>query len=97
MSTTDLRSDSNADSTRDAVNLRVGGLQVHGIGSRRLVYKEVVELLPNCKKFYFWWLGNPSCGDPAGSNHIEKENGKNGEYDFSAVGIGAILGNKSAV
>ena len=53
MSTTDLRSDSNADSTRDAVNLRVGGLQVHGIGSRRLVYKEVVELLPNCKKFYF--------------------------------------------
>ena len=57
----------------------------------------MVELLPNCKKFYFWWLGDPSCGDPAGSNHIEKENGKNGEYDFSAVGIGAILGNKSAV
>ena len=31
----------NVDPTRDAVNLGVGGLQEHGIGSRRLVYKKV--------------------------------------------------------
>ena len=34
----------NADLARDAVNLGVGGLQVHGLGSSRLVYKEVLEL-----------------------------------------------------
>ena len=34
----------NADLPTDAVNLGVGGLQVHGTGSRRLVYKEVLEL-----------------------------------------------------
>ena len=33
----------------------VGGLQVHGIRSRRLVYKEVVEVRSNYKKSYFWW------------------------------------------
>ena len=33
----------------------VGGLQVHGICSRRLVYKEVVEVRSDYKKFYFWW------------------------------------------
>ena len=32
----------------------VGGMQVHGIRGRRLVYKEVVEALSNCKKSYFW-------------------------------------------
>ena len=32
----------NADPTRGALNLEVDGLQVHGIGSFRLVYKEVV-------------------------------------------------------
>ena len=32
----------------------VGGLQVHAIRSRRLVYKEVVEALSNYKKSNFW-------------------------------------------
>ena len=36
-------------------------------------------------------------GDSARSNQIEKENGENGEYDFSAVGIAAILGNGCAI
>ena len=31
-----------------------GGLQVHGIGSRRLMYKEVVEVGSNYKNSYFW-------------------------------------------
>ena len=75
----------------------MGGLQVHGIGSRKLVYKEMVELWPNYKKFYFWWIGNPACGDSAESNQIEKENWENGEYDFSAVGNDAILENGCAI
>ena len=33
----------------------VGGVQVHGICSRRLVYKEVVEVQSDHKKSYFWW------------------------------------------
>ena len=33
-----------ADPTRDAVNLGVGGLQVHGTGSHRLMYKEVIKI-----------------------------------------------------
>ena len=33
----------------------VGGLQVHGIRSCRLVYKEVVEVRSNYNKSYFWW------------------------------------------
>ena len=37
----------NADPTRRAVNLGVGGLQVHAIGSCRLVYKEVVGIRSN--------------------------------------------------
>ena len=32
----------------------VGTLQVHGIRSRRLVYKEVVEALSKHKKCNFW-------------------------------------------
>ena len=32
----------------------VGGLQVHGIRSYRLVYQEVVEILLNYKRLYFW-------------------------------------------
>ena len=46
----------------------MGGVQMHGIGSRKLVYKEVVEVQSNSKKFYFWWFGNPVCVDSAGSN-----------------------------
>ena len=33
----------------------VGGLQVHGIRSRRLVYKEVVAIRSYYKISYFWW------------------------------------------
>ena len=31
-----------------------GELQVRGIGSHRLVHKEVAEAQSNCKKSYFW-------------------------------------------
>ena len=31
----------------------VDGLQVHGIRSRRMMYKEVVEALSNCNKSNF--------------------------------------------
>ena len=51
----------------------MGGLQVHGIRSCWLVYKEVVEVRSNYEKSYFWWFGNPACGDSAGSNQIEKD------------------------
>ena len=51
----------------------MGGLQVHGNGSRRMLYKEVVEVRSNYKKSYLWWFGNPACGDWAGSNQIEKD------------------------
>ena len=55
----------------------VGRTQVHGIGSRKLVYKEVVEVRSNYKsnsrKSYFWWFGNPTCGDSSGSNSTEKD------------------------
>ena len=34
----------NADLARGAVTLEVGGLQVHGICSHRLLYKEVIKL-----------------------------------------------------
>ena len=42
----------NANPTRGAVNLGVDGLQMHEIDSRRLVYKEVVEVRSNYKKSY---------------------------------------------
>ena len=48
------------------------GLQVHGIGSRRLVYKEVAGVWSNYKKTYFWWFGNPACGKSTRNNWIEK-------------------------
>ena len=51
----------------------MGGLQMHGIGSRQLVYQEVVEVWSNYKKSYFWWFGDPACGDSAGSKWIEKD------------------------
>ena len=50
----------------------MSGLQVHGIGGCWLVYKEVVEVWLNEKKSYFWWFGNPTCGDSAGSNQTER-------------------------
>ena len=50
----------------------VGGMQIHGTRGRKLVYKEVVEALLNYQKYYFWWCGNPDCGDTTGSNQIEK-------------------------
>ena len=54
----------------------VGRLQVRGIRSRRLVFKEVVEHRSNHKKCYFWWFGNTACGDPSGSDRIEKDQGR---------------------
>ena len=51
----------------------VGRTQVHGIGSRKLVYKEVVEVRSNYKKSYFLGFGNPTCGDSSGSNSTEKD------------------------
>ena len=51
----------------------MGGLQKHGIGSKKLVYKEVVEVRSNNKKSWFWRFGNPTCGDLSGSNRIEKD------------------------
>ena len=53
----------------------VSGLQVHRIRSCRLLYKDVVEVRSNYKKFYFWWFGNPACGKSTGSNQIEKDQG----------------------
>ena len=75
----------------------VGGLQVHGIRSRRLLYREVVEVWSNYKGSYFWWFENPTCGDLTRSNRIEKNQrrvsakfvwGKRGEWAvwFSACG-----------
>ena len=49
----------------------MSGLQVHGIGRRRLVYKEVVEVWQNYKISYFWWFGNSACGDSVGSSQTE--------------------------
>ena len=46
---------------------------LHGIGSCRLVYNKMIELQLNYKKSYFWWFGNPACGDSTGSNRIEKD------------------------
>ena len=51
----------------------MGGLQVYGIGSSRLVYNEVVDVRSNYNKSYFKWFGNPVCGDSSGSNQIVKD------------------------
>ena len=51
----------------------VGGMQVHRIRGRRLVYREVVETLSNYKKSYFWRYGNPICGDATRCNRIEND------------------------
>ena len=73
-STADLWPDSKCGLTRGDVNLEwVDELQLHGIGSHRLVYKEVVEVRSNYKKSYFWWFGILAFGDSAGSNQIEKD------------------------
>ena len=53
--------------------LEDGRLQVHWIGRRRPVYKEVVEVLSDCKISSFWWFGNPAYGDSTGSNWIKKD------------------------
>ena len=53
----------------------VGRLQVHEIRSHRLLYKEVVEAQSNCKKSYFWWVGNLVCVNSTGSYQIEKDQG----------------------
>ena len=48
-------------------------LQMHGICSHRLVYREVVETQSNYKKSYLWWFRYPACGDATGSNWIKKD------------------------
>ena len=62
---------------------------MHGIRSHKPFYKHVVEVRSNCKKSYFWWLGNPACGESTGSSRIEKDQrrvsarlvgGKRGEW-----------------
>ena len=47
-----------------------------GILSHRLLYKEVVEVRSNNKKSYFWWFGDPACGNLTGSNQTEKGQGR---------------------
>ena len=51
---------------RGAVNLKGEGgrvvQQMHGIGGRRLVCKDVVEVRSNFKNSYFWWFGSDSTG-----------------------------------
>ena len=51
----------------------MGRIQVHWIGSHKLVYKEMVEVRSNYKKSYFWWFGNPTCGDTAERTQIGKD------------------------
>ena len=51
----------------------MGGVQIHRIGSRRLVYKGMVGVWSKYKKPYFCWYGNLACGDSAESNRIEKD------------------------
>ena len=43
--------------------------------SCRLVRNKVVKVGWNYKKSYFWWPGNPACGDLTGSNRIGKDQG----------------------
>ena len=58
------------------MNLAVDGLQVHGMRSRRLLYREVGEVRSNYKKSYFWLFGNPARGELTGSNQNEKDQGR---------------------
>ena len=51
----------------------LGGLQVHGIRSRRLLYKEVGEVRLNYKKSDFWWFGDPACVDSIGGTLTEED------------------------
>ena len=54
----------------------VVGLLVHGIGSRRLVQKEVVKVGSNYNRSCFWWPGNPASGDSTECNRIEIGQGR---------------------
>ena len=54
----------------------MGGLHGLGLRRRRLLYKEVVEVWLNYNKSCFWWFGNLACGEPTGSNRIEKDQGR---------------------
>ena len=51
-------------------------LQVHGICSRRLVYKKVAEARSNYKRSYFWWFEIPACGNSTEIDQIEKDQGR---------------------
>ena len=54
----------------------IGRLQLHGICSYKLVYREVVEARSNYKRSYFCYFqgfGNIICGDLTGVIWIEKD------------------------
>ena len=53
--------------------LGVGGLEVHGICIRRLVYRGVNEGRWDYMKSYLCWCRNVACADSTGSNRIEKD------------------------
>ena len=75
-STADFRENSKPGSDYRCYRCRVWvdcNCKLHGIRSRRLVYKEVVEARPNYKKSYLWWFGNPAYGDSTESKRIEKD------------------------
>ena len=73
--------------------LGVGGLQVYGICSRRLVYSEVLETRSNYKKCYLWWFRNPACCNLTGSNRIEKDRiGVPPKLSWGEEGGGGIVG-----
>ena len=51
----------------------VDKMQVHGVCSCRMVYREIVERRSDYKKSYLWRFRNPAFGDSTGSNRIEKD------------------------
>ena len=51
----------------------VDKVQVHGVCSCRMVYREIVERRSDYKKSYLWRFRNPARGDSTGSNRIEKD------------------------
>ena len=54
-------------------NVGVGRLQVHGICSRRLAYKEVVEFRSKYKKSYFWWCWLLQLNPKARGEHLSSQ------------------------
>ena len=68
------------------------------------MYKEVIKTLSNYKKSYYWWYGNPACGDSARSNQTKKDQayvsprlvwGKSGEWAVWFKVCGAPLDDRA--